>query len=96
MDPFRSCVAGNRLNLSEVFVSVGFLRRYVYLAIMTMVISVFFFLFFVSSSSEDAEESNDGTCGKPIPPVPVNSHLHRNDSLHLNTNCGPQTLKKQK
>ncbi|XKL60218.1 hypothetical protein PGB90_001234 [Kerria lacca] len=48
------------------------------------------------SSSEDAEELNDGTCGKPIPPVPVNSHLHRNDSLHLNTNCGPQTLKKQK
>ncbi len=53
-----------------------------------------FYLIF--SSSEDAEESNDGSCGKPIPPVPVNSHLHRNDSLHLNTNCGPQTLKKQK
>ncbi|XP_065213385.1 puratrophin-1-like isoform X3 [Planococcus citri] len=48
------------------------------------------------SSSEDVEESHDGNCGKPIPPVPVNSHLHRNDSLHLNMNCGPQTLKKQK
>lgn len=49
------------------------------------------------SSSEDAEESHDGNCGgKPIPPVQVNSHLHRNDSLHLNMNCGPQTLKKQK
>lgn len=49
-----------------------------------------------TKSGEDVEEQQD-SCNKAVPPIPVNSHLHCDLSLQVDsTQCGAQTLKTKK